>query len=129
MQSAEYPASLGQNLFPLWSQVLGAFPLMYLASTPLTYPTVSVYSTSGVQTKSAGGSQTVLRVLWVSVHVIGALGSFLAYLLTSTSAAASALLLLSSLPRVTKGPVPIILSATSATTGAYYGKLLYNLRG
>lgn len=41
---------------------------------------------------------------------------------------ASALLLVSSLPRVTKGPVPIILALTSAGAGAYYGKTLYNLR-
>ncbi|KAF8740748.1 hypothetical protein AX14_007386 [Amanita brunnescens Koide BX004] len=40
---------------------------------------------------------------------------------------ASALLLLSSLPRVAKGPVPVVLAATSATTGIYYGRLLYNL--
>ncbi|KAF8889355.1 transmembrane proteins 14C-domain-containing protein [Infundibulicybe gibba] len=42
---------------------------------------------------------------------------------------ASALLFLSSLPRVKKGPVPAILAITSATTGAYYGKTLYSLGG
>ncbi|KAF8637661.1 hypothetical protein AX17_002729 [Amanita inopinata Kibby_2008] len=42
---------------------------------------------------------------------------------------ASALLLLSSLPRFAKGPVPAILTVTSATAGFYYGKTLYNLRG
>ncbi|KAF8627838.1 hypothetical protein AX15_004255 [Amanita polypyramis BW_CC] len=42
---------------------------------------------------------------------------------------ASALLLLSSLPRVAKGPVPALLALTSAASGAYYGRLLYNLRG
>lgn len=41
---------------------------------------------------------------------------------------ASALLLLSSLPRVTKGPVPIVLALTSAGAGTYYGKTLYDLR-
>ncbi|KAF8347758.1 transmembrane proteins 14C-domain-containing protein [Amanita rubescens] len=40
---------------------------------------------------------------------------------------ASTLLLLSSLPRVAKGPVPVVLAATSAATGVYYGRLLYNL--
>ncbi|KAM6497005.1 Transmembrane proteins 14C domain containing protein [Amanita muscaria] len=42
---------------------------------------------------------------------------------------ASALLLLSSLPRIAKGPVPVVLAVTSATTGLYYGKVMYNLRG
>ncbi|KAH0836549.1 transmembrane proteins 14C-domain-containing protein [Lanmaoa asiatica] len=41
---------------------------------------------------------------------------------------ASAVLLMSSLPRVTKGPVPIVLALTSAGAGAYYGKTLYDLR-
>lgn len=41
---------------------------------------------------------------------------------------ASALLLLSSLPRVAKGPVPAILAATSTAAGLYYGKTLYELR-
>ncbi|KAI5999410.1 transmembrane proteins 14C-domain-containing protein [Pisolithus orientalis] len=41
---------------------------------------------------------------------------------------ASALLLLSSLPRVAKGPVPAILAATSTAAGLYYGKTLYQLR-
>ncbi|KAJ3536082.1 hypothetical protein NMY22_g6192 [Coprinellus aureogranulatus] len=40
---------------------------------------------------------------------------------------ASALLLLSSIPRVAKGPVPLVLAVTSASTGFYYGKTLYNL--
>jgi len=41
---------------------------------------------------------------------------------------ASALLLLSSLPRVTKGPIPIVLAVTAAGTGVYYGKTLYAVR-
>jgi uncharacterized membrane protein (UPF0136 family) len=41
---------------------------------------------------------------------------------------ASALLLLSSLPRITKGPVPIVLAATSSAAGVYYGTKVYNLR-
>ncbi|TFK26253.1 hypothetical protein FA15DRAFT_667749 [Coprinopsis marcescibilis] len=41
---------------------------------------------------------------------------------------ASALLFLSSLPRVAKGPVPAILAVTAATSGVYYGKTLYNIR-
>ncbi|KAF8202204.1 transmembrane proteins 14C-domain-containing protein [Pholiota molesta] len=41
---------------------------------------------------------------------------------------ASALLLLSSLPRVAKGPVPAILSVTSAGAAFYYGKTVYALR-
>ncbi|KIK79712.1 hypothetical protein PAXRUDRAFT_160530 [Paxillus rubicundulus Ve08.2h10] len=41
---------------------------------------------------------------------------------------ASAILLLSSLPRVTKGPVPALLAVTSAGAGAYYGKTLYGLQ-
>ncbi|TFK91431.1 hypothetical protein K466DRAFT_582811 [Polyporus arcularius HHB13444] len=41
---------------------------------------------------------------------------------------ASALLLLSSLPRATKGPVPAVLTATSAVSAYYYGKTVYALR-
>ncbi|KAG2141258.1 transmembrane proteins 14C-domain-containing protein [Suillus clintonianus] len=41
---------------------------------------------------------------------------------------ASALLLLSSLPRITKGPVPLVLAATSSAAGVYYGTKVYNLR-
>ncbi|KAF5316038.1 hypothetical protein D9619_006356 [Psilocybe cf. subviscida] len=41
---------------------------------------------------------------------------------------ASALLFLSSLPRVAKGPVPAVLALTSATAGFYYGSTLYNIR-
>lgn len=41
---------------------------------------------------------------------------------------ASAILLLSSLPRVAKGPVPLVLAVTSAASGAYYGKTVYALR-
>ncbi|KAI0251714.1 transmembrane proteins 14C-domain-containing protein [Lactifluus subvellereus] len=45
-----------------------------------------------------------------------------------TALGASALLLLSSLPRFAKGPVPAVLTVTSAATGAYYGKAIYKLR-
>ncbi|KAA1469068.1 hypothetical protein DENSPDRAFT_834599 [Dentipellis sp. KUC8613] len=41
---------------------------------------------------------------------------------------ASAILLLSSAPRFAKGPVPALLTVTSAVTGAYYGQTVYNLR-
>ncbi|KAJ6614144.1 transmembrane proteins 14C-domain-containing protein [Mycena sp. CBHHK59/15] len=41
---------------------------------------------------------------------------------------ASAVLLLSSVPRVSKGPIPAMLAATSTMTGFYYGKTLYALR-
>ncbi|GJJ11117.1 hypothetical protein Clacol_005348 [Clathrus columnatus] len=42
--------------------------------------------------------------------------------------AASALLLLSSLPRAAKGPIPLALTVASASAGAYYGKTWYSLR-
>jgi len=42
--------------------------------------------------------------------------------------AASALLLLSSLPRVAKGPVPAGLAVTSAASGLYYLRNVYTLR-
>ncbi|ETW79027.1 hypothetical protein HETIRDRAFT_441147 [Heterobasidion irregulare TC 32-1] len=45
-----------------------------------------------------------------------------------TALGASAVLLLSSLPRFAKGPVPALLTVTSAATGAYYGRTIYNLR-
>jgi len=45
-----------------------------------------------------------------------------------TALGASALLFLSSAPRSMKGPVPAMLTVTSALTGAYYGKTVYNSR-
>ncbi|KXN92657.1 UPF0136 membrane protein P14E8.05c [Leucoagaricus sp. SymC.cos] len=42
---------------------------------------------------------------------------------------ASALLLLSSLPRVAKGPVPLVLTVSSASAAFYYGNTIRNLRG
>lgn len=41
---------------------------------------------------------------------------------------ASALLLLSSLPRASKGPVPAVLTVTSAASTYYYGKTVYAVR-
>ncbi|TBU34125.1 transmembrane proteins 14C-domain-containing protein [Dichomitus squalens] len=41
---------------------------------------------------------------------------------------ASALLLLSSLPRASKGPVPAVLTVTSAASAYYYGKTVLALR-
>ncbi|KDR80580.1 hypothetical protein GALMADRAFT_60688, partial [Galerina marginata CBS 339.88] len=41
---------------------------------------------------------------------------------------ASAVLLLSSLPRFSKGPIPAMLTITSASAGFYYGNTVYNLR-
>ncbi|KAI5124277.1 hypothetical protein M0805_005124 [Coniferiporia weirii] len=45
-----------------------------------------------------------------------------------TALGASAILLLSSAPRASKGPVPALLTITSALAGAYYGKTVYSLR-
>ncbi|KAI0718818.1 transmembrane proteins 14C-domain-containing protein [Fomitopsis betulina] len=45
-----------------------------------------------------------------------------------TALGASALLLLSSLPRVAKGPIPAVLTATSAATAVYYGRNVLALR-
>ncbi|KAF9508170.1 hypothetical protein BS47DRAFT_250547 [Hydnum rufescens UP504] len=42
--------------------------------------------------------------------------------------ASSVLLLLSSLPRVTKGPVPLALTVTSSLAAGYYGKTVYDFR-
>ena len=41
---------------------------------------------------------------------------------------ASALLLLSSLPRAAKGPVPAVLTVTSAAATYYYGKTAFDLQ-
>ncbi|KAI0642256.1 transmembrane proteins 14C-domain-containing protein [Trametes meyenii] len=41
---------------------------------------------------------------------------------------ASAILFLSSVPRAAKGPVPAVLTATSAVSAYYYGKTLYAVR-
>ncbi|KAF7971315.1 hypothetical protein HWV62_3232 [Athelia sp. TMB] len=40
---------------------------------------------------------------------------------------ASAILFLSSIPRISKGPVPAVLAATAAGAGVYYGNVFYNL--
>lgn len=41
---------------------------------------------------------------------------------------ASVLLLVSSLPRVAKGPIPVVLAVTAASTGVYYGKTVFDVR-
>ncbi|KAF7356189.1 hypothetical protein MVEN_00950200 [Mycena venus] len=41
---------------------------------------------------------------------------------------ASAILFASSVPRLRKGPVPVMLAASATMSGAYYGKTLYALR-
>jgi uncharacterized membrane protein (UPF0136 family) len=40
---------------------------------------------------------------------------------------ASAVLFLSSVPRFAKGPIPAMLTVTSAAAGAYYGRAIYKL--
>ncbi|KAI0271047.1 transmembrane proteins 14C-domain-containing protein [Russula aff. rugulosa BPL654] len=44
-----------------------------------------------------------------------------------TALGASAVLFLSSVPRFAKGPIPAMLTVTSAAAGAYYGRAIYNL--
>lgn len=64
------------------------------------------------------------RALWVGrLPLFGSLP-----ILTLFPVGASALLLLSSFPRITKGPVPVVLAATSSAAGVYYGTKVYNLR-
>lgn len=70
------------------------------------------------------------RMAW-KVHLVRHLQSRSLYSQTDTNfhmTGASALLLLSSLPRVAKGPVPAVLSLASAGAGLYYGNTLYALR-
>ncbi|KAJ8694924.1 hypothetical protein PTI98_007560 [Pleurotus ostreatus] len=50
------------------------------------------------------------------------------YTLLTKNTGASALLLVSSLPRVAKGPVPAILATTSTAAGLYYGNKYLALR-
>jgi len=45
-----------------------------------------------------------------------------------TALGASAVLFLSSVPRFAKGPIPAMLTVTSAVTGAYYGRVIYKLQ-
>lgn len=67
----------------------------------------------------------VLRLLLVSV-MSGPTQDMSAEWALGTGA--SALLLLSSLPRVAKGPVPAVLTATSTASALYYGRIVYILR-
>ena len=83
-----------------------------------------VLFTSGVQIASERELRTVWKLLLVTLDLLVLPPSQI----DSTSSGASALLFLSSLPRVTKGPVPIALAVTSAAAGFYYGKTVYNLR-
>lgn len=78
--------------------------LLYLWSAD----TIRRGATGGLE--GALGESFILRLLAMSDNEYG-------------SIVASALLLISSLPRVTKGPVPMILSVTSATTALYYGSI------
>jgi len=45
-----------------------------------------------------------------------------------TALGASAVLFLSSAPRFAKGPIPMVLTATSALTAVYYGRTVAALR-
>lgn len=83
---------------------------------------VWVYCISGAPTTFVREPQMDLKVQLVSprfksrsVELIVGIG-------------ASAILLLSSLPRIAKGPVPAILAATATVSGAYYGNTFYALR-
>ena len=88
---------------------------------------VSVLFTSTARTAFARGRPTVSKPLSVSLAQ-----SSLAYYPhqphVPPAPGASALLLLSSLPRAAKGPVPAILTVTSAASALYYGKTVLAVR-
>jgi uncharacterized membrane protein (UPF0136 family) len=65
--------------------------------------------------EGAMGKRANLRCMWVDS-------------LNGWLTGASAILLLSSLPRITKGSVPAVLAATATVSGAYYGNTFYALR-
>ncbi|KAJ7056507.1 hypothetical protein C8F01DRAFT_370954 [Mycena amicta] len=74
--------------------------------------------TSGAESRLARDTQRDSKALSVCFLV------FLSDILL-TCTAASALLALSSAPRVTKGPVPKLLAVTSSVVAFYYSRLLY----
>ncbi|KAG8945595.1 hypothetical protein FRC04_000642 [Tulasnella sp. 424] len=79
--------------------------------------------TGSIPSLVAGGGVSALYV-WSTYHMLhgdpekGLQGAF----------AASAILSASSLPRVRKGPVPLVLAIAGASTALYYGKQLKELR-
>ena len=75
-----------------------------------------------MQTASGGELLTVSKVLLVRL-VYSAFGAY-----TDGILGASALLFLSSLPRAAKGPVPAVLTVTSAASTYYYGKTVLAVR-
>jgi len=96
---------------------------------PPALPLVSARSTCTAEIASANTPPTVSRPHSVSRIVFFAPRPFLWVLKSKCPLpGASALLLLSSLPRITKGPVPAVLTLTSAVTATYYGQAIYKLR-
>lgn len=85
-----------------------------------------LYSADSIRKGTANGLEIALgvsqRCLKLNFVILSLLIPFLIPI------GASALLFLSSAPRAMKGPIPAMLTATSAITGAYYGSTIYNIR-
>jgi len=98
---------------------MSAFPAFGMSLLCIIGGSTAFYTKSSIPSLIAGLSVGMLY-LWSGSQIgegnpQGVQGAFLA----------SALLTLSSLPRVTKGPIPKLLATSSAVVGFYYGRLLY----
>jgi hypothetical protein len=104
-----------------WCKVRLVFDTQW--NRPNTYQTASGCSTSGAPMLSEQGHPTVFKGLSVCV-----LRLHHCKLSDDLATGASAILFLSSVPRVAKGPIPLTLTISSASAALYYGKLYANLR-
>lgn len=116
------------------SPVLGRSPSKVLERVrlrDLSPTSVWVHFTSIVPTASASSRQMDWRRRSVSVDVSSSYSSAELPLTATTShliIGASVLLLASSVPRIRKGPMPLMLTAASLGAGSYYARTTYRVR-
>ena len=111
---------------------LGTYCHRIKTHTNLTHPVpasrvVSVPSTCIAGIASASTQPTGSRLHSVGVIVLFVYHPRRALNTKWSLPGASALLFLSSVPRFSKGPIPAMLTVTSAATGAYYGRAIYKV--
>jgi hypothetical protein len=118
-------ASFAGKVFLLSWPVLGA--LLSLSDLKFDTHRVSysvgalyLYAGDSIRKNTAGGIETALGAYL--------LNPYSGIRVNSAPPGASAILFLSSAPRSLKGPVPAILTLTSAVAGGYYGNVFYSLR-
>lgn len=101
---------------------MSAYPAYVMGSLCIVGGLTGFARTRSVPSLVAGVSVGLLY-LWSANSIRNGTGNGL-----EGALGASAVLLLSSLPRAAKGPVPTVLTVTSAAAAIYYGKTYLALR-